>query len=367
MPSHDFPTTVAAITPEWLTRALGGPEALGGARVAEIAVEPIGAGVGFLGVINPLRLTYDRPAPGAPASVVAKLPSPDPAVRQLNVAFRWYEKEVRFYEDIARTCPLRAPRALRTGFDAASLDFVLVMEDLAPARNGDQLAGLSIADAAVAVEALARMQAAWWNAPQLHALPWLPPFDDASLLALEGVFAQCWQPYQDFLADRLPAAMRPVGERLRDKIIIAAHRLAKKTPTLVHGDYRADNFFFGPPASPFTVVDWQIVLKGPGVFDLAYLLSGNLTVENRRAAEADLVRLYHRTLVAGGVQGYDFEACWTDYRILTLFGWLWPVVAVGSLDPANARGVAFFLEWSRRVTAAVLDLDAAEAAWAFLA
>jgi thiamine kinase-like enzyme len=128
----------------------------------------------------------------------------------------------------------------------------------------------------------------------------------------------------------------------------------------VHGDYRADNFFFEGP-SPFAVVDWQIVIKGMGTFDLAYMMAGNLSVEDRRAHEAELVRLYHRTLLENGVKNYDFDTCWRDYRTSVLMAWIWPVIGIGALDPANERGLAFFYEWSKRACTAVADLKAYEA------
>ena len=48
----------------------------------------------------------------------------------------------------------------------------------------------------------------------------------------------------------------------------------------------------------------------------------------RRAHEGALLRCYHATLVAGGVEGYPWEACLTDYRwamLQCLFGYAWCV------------------------------------------
>jgi len=360
MPGGAFPIAIDEITTAWLTEALTAKAALGGARVAAFEAEPVGAGVGFLGVVARLALRYDREAPDAPLSVIAKLPSPDPGARLITTTFRHYEKEVRFYEQMAGQNSLRAPATYYEAFDPESGDFALLMEDLAPARNGDQLAGLAIDDARTAVIALGRMQAQWWNKPALHDFDWLPAFNDPAMLGLESVFAQCWGPYRDFVGERMPAELLPIGDRMTTTIGRMMHALTAKPCTLVHGDYRADNFFFCEGPSPFAVVDWQIVIKGLGAFDLAYMLAGNLSVEDRRKHEAYLVRLYHHTLVEGGVRDYDFEACWLDYRTCVLMAWIWPVIGIGALDPANERGVAFFFEWSRRACTAVVDLKAYE-------
>jgi aminoglycoside/choline kinase family phosphotransferase len=352
------PNSCETLTPAWLTAALGGSEALGGASVTSFDAQRIGEGVGFMAIVNRLSLTYDRPAPDAPRTVVCKFPSPDPGARQIAATFRHYEKEVRFYEQMAADSPIRAPRAYHQSLDLENGDFFLLMEDLSHLKNGDQLGGLSLAEARVAISALARLQARWWETPELHAMDWLPPFEDPGMLVLQDVFQQCWEPYCGFMGERLPPAMRGVGAALGTRIRAMLRGLSQSPVTLVHGDYRADNLFFGDDAS-LAVVDWQIVLRGRGAFDLAYFLTGNLTVEDREANETELVQLFHATLCQGGVSGYSLEELWRDYRLCTLFGWIWPVVAIGSLDTANERGVAFFFEWSRRVCTAIEDLDAA--------
>ncbi len=355
-----FPTTVEAITPDWLTGVLSERLNLGGAKVTGFEVKDVGAGLGFLGRVCRLALTYDRPAPTAPASIIAKLPSFDPGARMVTTTFRHYEKEVRFYQQMAKANCLRSAGSYFEAFDPESGDFALLLEDMAPARNGDQVAGLSIADAKIAAAELGRMQAQWWNKPALHAFDWLPAFNDPAMLGLEGVFGQCWAPYRDFIGDRMPAELRPVGDELSTKITRMLNALTKKPCTVVHGDWRADNFFFDGP-TPFAVIDWQIVIKGLGAFDLAYMLAGSLSVENRRAAEHELVRLYHAKLVEGGVKDYSFEDCWNDYRTCVLMAWIWPVIGVGALDPTNERGLAFFHEWSKRACTAVVDVKAWEA------
>ncbi|WP_297692448.1 phosphotransferase [Phenylobacterium sp.] len=364
MPQPSFPTDCESLTADWLTAALGGQENLG-ARITGFSADRVGEGVGFMGVVSRLSLAYDREAPAAPRSVIAKFPSPDPGARGVAATFRHYEKEARFYEQLAAHSPVHAPRAYYQAFDPQSGDFALLLEDLAPRRNGDQLKGLSRAEAALAIETLGRLQACWWETPELDAVPWLPAFSDPSMLVLEAVFQQCWGPYQAFLGDKLPPPMRAVGDRLATRIQKILHRLSESPCTLVHGDFRADNFFFGDDGASLAVVDWQIVLKGRGAFDLAYLLTGNLSVEDRRDGEAELVRLYAETLRANGVAGYGFDEAWRDYRLCAVFGWIWPVVAIGSLDPSNARGLAFFFEWSRRVCTAIEDLEAARLLEAF--
>ena len=61
----------------------------------------------------------------------------------------------------------------------------------------------------------------------------------------------------------------------------------------MHGDYRLENFLFGPEGSDeLCVLDWQIVSVGSGARDLAYFVSQNLLPEMRRKHEKDLLALY---------------------------------------------------------------------------
>lgn len=355
-----YPVSLDAITTAWLSSALSGSCGLGQVKVASFEASDCGAGIGFMGAVLRLNLTYDGAAPGAPTSIIAKLPSSDAGALNIASTFRHYEKEIRFYDDIQPNCAMPAPRAYFQAFDADSGTFALLMEDLAPARNGNQLEGLTFEEAASAVRAVAKLQAQWWETDALHALTWLPGMDDPMMLALEPVFQQCWGPYKDFLGDKLPEALKPVGDKMCHSILKMEAILNTAPVTLIHGDYRADNFFFGADPSQLTVIDWQIITKGRGAFDLAYMIGGNLSVENRRAWERQLVQLYVDTLAAEGVKDYAIAQAWEDYRFCVMFGWIWPVVAIGSLDPTNERGMALFFEWSRRVSAALLDLNCAE-------
>jgi hypothetical protein len=60
------------------------------------------------------------------------------------------------------------------------------------------------------------------------------------------------------------------------------------------------------------------------------------------------------------VQGYSWDQAVLDYRLSTLYSWMYVVIAVGSLDPANERGMALFNAWFERGSTAVDELACAE-------
>ena len=74
--------------------------------------EVIGEGVGVLGQLARVRLQYDKPEAGAPDTLVGKFPAAAQENRDLANLFRFYEREVRFYQQIADEVELRDAEAL---------------------------------------------------------------------------------------------------------------------------------------------------------------------------------------------------------------------------------------------------------------
>merc|ERR1719217_1924750 len=68
--------------------------------------------------------------------------------------------------------------------------------------------------------------------------------------------------------------------------------------TVCHGDLRSDNVLLSRDPSTGRIrecvpIDMQCLKAVPGEFDLAYLLSQSLSIEDRRRHEVDLIRAYH--------------------------------------------------------------------------
>ncbi len=362
MGTSSIPSGPQDLTPAWLTDALRSGGAIKKASVASFDANVIAEGVGFMGQLAKIRLAYDQSEEGAPQSLVAKLPAAAPENREVAMFFRFYEREVRFYEQVAPSVALRTPRPYFSHFDPKSGDFALLLEDLAPARVGDQLAGCSLEQADLAIKELAKFHAAWWDHPRLEELDWMPSIDaDWYVQAVEDGYAKAWGPFMDFFGKRLAPELREVGEQYGKRVGRLMNTFASKPCTIIHGDYRLDNLFFDPAGgTSLSVIDWQISARARGVFDLAYFLAGTLPSEERRARERDLVRMYHDILTERGVSGYTFDQCWEDYRRSLLFLLSYTVIGIGSLDLANERGVELFTTIATRTMAAISDQNAGE-------
>lgn len=358
MVAQTIPITFEALTPEWLTQALRAGGTLGEASVSSVEWTLIGQGVGILCQLARLTLGYDRPAPHAPATLVAKLPSPQEQTRALAHAFRFYEREVAFYRELSHEIALPTARAYHAVCDPATQDFTLLLEDLGGRRLGDQVAGCTADEAAVAIGGLARLHAPWWNSPRLAEIGWLPPADGPVVKAGMSLYPMAWPLFQQ-QGHPIPARLQVVGERMGVACMQMLDRFGAGPRTICHGDYRCDNFFFGDASQPpLTVVDWQISMQLPGAYDLAYFLSQSVSSEVRRATERDLLHGYHEALVAGGVRDYSLEQCLSDYRWALLFCFVYPVMGGGLGDVSTERGKALVEAMWQRSSTAILDWDA---------
>src|SRR5213596_1547198 len=112
MPKTELPVGPGELTAEWLSDAVG-------AHVRSFSTQVIGEGVGLLGQLARVSLEYEGRAEGAPRSLIAKFPAAVQENRDLANLFQFYEREVRFYEQIAGRAEIATPRCFFSTFDAA--------------------------------------------------------------------------------------------------------------------------------------------------------------------------------------------------------------------------------------------------------
>jgi aminoglycoside/choline kinase family phosphotransferase len=364
MPDLNIPSGPQDLSPEWLTGALRAGGVISGSKVTAIEKEILGEGAGFMGQLARVKLQYDSDAPQAPRSLIAKFPSNLPENRQVADAFRFYEREIRFYEEIAGDVELRTPRCYYSDMDVEAGRYVLLIEDLDPARCGDQLTGCLEHEAALAITNLAKFHATWLENPRLSEIEWMPAIDAPWYTqAVVDSYAQIWPQFLQRFGEKLSPQMVATGEKLGEKAGEIMQEMAAPPRTIIHGDYRLDNLFFGTEAGKpvLAVADWQIASRGRGVFDVAYFMSGGVPADLRRANEMSLLQDYHRILTENSrSNGYDFDECLRDYRKSVVFCLVYPVIGGGSVDMGNERGVALWDTWLDRNVAAIEDLDAAE-------
>ena len=99
-----------------------------------------------------------------------KLPAADPNSRAAGSL--GYRCETNFYREFAYRIRARVPRCFLSVTDEANNGFTLLLEDLAPAQAGDQIAGCSVEEARAAAINVAGLHAPTWNSPAVRELDW---------------------------------------------------------------------------------------------------------------------------------------------------------------------------------------------------
>lgn len=345
----------------WLTSALREADVLKTASVVGFAADAIGTGQ--VGHNMRYQLQYDSLEPEAPPSVVIKFPSPDESSRSTGILMSTYDKEARFYAQLAPTVNITIPRCFRVEHDEGSHLSTLMFEDLAPAEQGDQLEGCSPARAELAIDELVGLHVPYWNSPKLSEISWLNVSSDEGRATMGALYSMLWPGFVERFGERLSSEVMALGATFGENFITWSKRREQGPHTLTHSDFRLDNLLFSYDkdglVTKVTTVDWQTVSLGVGTADLAYFLGAGLLTKDRRVSEKALVERYYTNLVNQGVKGYEWSDCWDDYRCYSMSGFFMAVIASMSVR-ADERGDAMFTAMAERHGQQGLDLEVGE-------
>jgi hypothetical protein len=332
------------LTAEWLSAAIGA------GTVERFDIQRIGTGQ--MSECYRVALRYAGGGDG-PASVVLKVAATDPASRQTGLALGLYEREVRFYTDIAPRIGGPVAPCFSSAFDGDTGVFHLLLGDAAPAVVGDEIRGATVEQAMLAMDQLGRLHAPLLGQTAMADVDWLnreAPMNQALIAALYAAFAERY-------ADRITAAHREVCDRLVASFDAYQAASSDLVHGLVHGDYRLDNMLFGQDGAdrPLTVVDWQTVTWGPATIDVAYFLGCALPDDARRDSYDALLRAYHHALGPDAVLSLDDVR--EGVRRQAFFGVMMAIVS-SMLVERTERGDEMFMTMLGRHSQHVLDTDA---------
>ncbi|MBO6543601.1 MAG: phosphotransferase [Alphaproteobacteria bacterium] len=348
--------TEESITPAWLTEQLNASGFKG--TVTGFTAKRIGTGQ--IGKCLRYQLTIENGDDKTPKSIIAKFPSDDESSRSTGVLLKNFVKEVSFYRELKNRLTINAADCYFADIDGDGPDFALLLEDLSPAEQGDQLNGTTPEIAHAAVLQLVGLHAPSWNDESLRGNDWLgePSPEGAELTG--GLYAGnvdgFVERYKDKLKDDEIALIRKLANNK------GARGEGLPSPfSLVHVDYRLDNLLIDESTTParITAVDWQTITLGSPLADVAYFIGAGLRADTRRPVEEELVRTYHTALTAAGIKDYSWDACWEDYRRGTFAGIFMAVIA-SMMVVRTERGDEMFLTMARRHARHAIDMKADE-------
>ncbi len=343
------------LTPEWFTAAIGD-----GATCVSVHSAPLGVGVGLVGQLHACDLAWNgASASSRPTRVIAKLAAAGVESRFVAMVLNMYAREVGFYRELSPHTSLDHPACFYAEHDPESHDTVLLLEDVAVrGEQLDQISGASLDAAEPALRALARLHAQWWESDRLASIPWLLRLcDDPYPGAVQLAYGAGWPNVQEYFADQITPKVKALGDAYGERIPEIFAALCDGPLTLSHADWRLDNLFFtGDEASPVVAVDWQLIDRSVGPRDVAYLVTQSLELSSTDEFVKAL-DVYLDELAAAGVHA-DRDWALLKYRQATRFGFVYPVVAGGSLTIEDPRHVTVCSTLLARCIAAMDALEA---------
>ena len=306
-------TDLTEVTAEWLTDVLRRAGALVEGAVVGIAMD---IGSTSFCVTARLRVTYVPEAAG-PERLFLKFSLPQHPVKTSETG-----SEVLFYRHVAPRTAEPLVRCFDAVFSPERRRLHLLLEDLSKSHFSEAASQLPPTQAHCfgIVDAIAAVQAAWWERAPWGVLGLSPPTRPAIHARIADVRERIGR-FMDFLGDRLSAERRDAYRLVLNLLPRLYERLLEgRAYTVVHDDIHAGNVLYPRDGDLKSVrlIDWQTWHVDLGPKDLAHMMAVFWFPERRHRLELPLLRRYHERLSANGVEGYSWDDCWADYRLCVL-------------------------------------------------
>ena len=348
-PGPHLPNSLDEITAQWLSGALG-------VRYPGVKVNSVYFGTQIAGTGMKVRLLLDYNTAGHEARLPATMwikGALHEYSRNIRAAF---QREVLFYREVAPLRIVRCPAAYCAESDTEAGQGIVLMEDLlaSNASFGDPVRPASPELVASTLAMEAKLHARWWRSPDLARFG-----ERGGSLRTDGVIDRLMAPGSWNAAMSMPRS-RGIPQPLRDgaRVHEAIHQLLalddRLPECLLHGDPHLGNMYF-PADGGIGFLDWQRMMRGPWIWDVAYTLCGFLSVEDRRTHERALLANYLDELSKAGGEAPPFEIAWQLYLAQLFYGMVWSVVPPGTQPEDAIESVC------TRFAVAIADHDAFQA------
>ena len=275
--------------------------------------------------------------------------------------------EGRFYMQLRPQLEIEAPVGYHAAFDPNTFASILLLEDLVAAKSATFCNHKTYVTRAMAedmIDLLAALHARFYGDSGFAAgYRWVAPYPrwftiGAEKMGLEHYTRKAFDAAshvipQSVLARRgsvWPAALRA----------LEVHESGAQS--LLHSDVHIGNWY-RTGAEKMGLCDWQCLSRGHWSRDVAYAVTAALTPADRRMWEKDLlVRYLERFAMMTGAKP-DFEESFRNYRQQIVHALLmWTITLCHSPLLPNMQSAETTLTLIERITTAMADLDALEAA-----
>ena len=349
--TKNIPTSMHEVTDQWLVDILSSQQAFADDPISSVDRQSVGDGIGQVGEFNKVVVTTES---SKQTTLFLKLRAPIEGMHAVALRYKMYEKEVRFYNELAAQMDVRTPEVYYADYDPETENVALLMEFLDGWHSPDQITGASHNQTLAAIKQLAAINAPYWNRTQ--DLPWLPTMQTDYMQQTISDMAAC----SDIFFQRFGTEL-PISKSDFDRIIeswpAVLDGLSEGNLTLTHYDYRVENMFFSSDESEVAVIDWQLIGALRAGWDLAYLIGTNIPSEQRRANEQQYIDLYLDCMRDRGVNYSEAELRhdmkWSLLGLCSI-----AVIGGANFDVSNERSFELFKVISIRLFDAIAEHEA---------
>lgn len=318
--------------------------------VSDVEATPVGTGQ--LASSYRLNISWREPGMG-PDSVIAKCSSIHEANRIIGRDHQAYLREVSWYKCLATQTSANLPKCYFQNVSEEGDRFLLLLEDCSPATQGDQLAGADIEQVKKGLYEAALCHGPFMNNRDIYGHDFTSADRKFWPLKIETC-QKNWPGFKERYASRLASDIFDLGDEFIKRLPSYMYREPSNF-TVVHNDFRLDNLLFGE-GDRATVVDWQTLGINDPMLDVSYFIGTSIADPAvRRAREPELLEYYLSCLRQSNIT-IDPDACWREYRIQALSGFLMAVFA-SMIVARTDRGDEMFAAMAERPGRQAIDLD----------
>ena len=346
-----IPASMQGVTDRWLIDVLGAHPDFADDPISSVARQSVGEGIGQVGEFNKVVVETQS---ARTTTLFLKLRAPIEGMHAVALRYKMYEKEVRFYNELAAQMNIRTPKVYYADYDPATENVALLMEFLDGWHSPDQITGASHDQTLAAIGPLAAINSSYWN--RTADLPWLPTMQTDYMQQTISDMAACSDPFFERFGAELPIAKADFY-RIIESWPAILDGLSEGNLTLTHYDYRVENMFFSGDGRSVAVIDWQLIAALRAGWDLAYLLGTNIPTDQRRTHEQQYLDLYLQRMHDEGVD-YSETQLRQDMKWSLLGLCSIAVIGGANFDASNARSFELFKVISMRLFDAIADHEA---------
>ena len=351
----DVPWRPEAMTAAWLTAVLC-REAPG----AEVVDVEVSGGTQGSTVRRAVSLTYNDAGTeaGLPDHLFAK--STPSLLTRLSSGFA-AQAESRFHRTLRAELDIEAPWMIHASVDKETKRSIQLFLDLVHQKQTTFFTyetDTTRLDAEQAVATLGTLHGQYYDSPRFgQDLQWLNGYEDflragerdGIRVGHDAAMLKC----EDVVPAPVFARREEIWPQLKRSL--SAHQ--DEPRTVIHSDVHLGNWY-RTGAGVVGLGDWQCICTGHWAHDLAYTVSTLLPVEDRRAAEGDLLARYVERLHEAGGPKVSIDHAWLRYRqqmFAALLMWTPTLVHPPTMPDMQPEAMSRLM--IHRITTAIDDLD----------